>query len=108
MTRPNLHALQDLLGSGGGAAAIWAHLVAFDLLLGRWMYLDGTRRRISPLLLSPVLFVTIFFSAVGVLSYLVVRGYLAGTRRAKTVPHSSNPSVVTPTPIAHTSIQPPD
>ncbi|MQY27990.1 ABA4-like family protein [Nocardia aurantia] len=76
LTRPDLAALQELLATAPGAAAIWAHLVGFDLLLGRWMYLDSRQRGISPILVSPILFVTIFFSAIGVLVYLLLRtGY---------------------------------
>ncbi|WP_019929928.1 ABA4-like family protein [Nocardia sp. BMG111209] len=73
MTRPDLAALQALLATAPGAAAIWAHLVGFDLLLGRWMYLDSRQRGISPILVSPILFATIFFSAIGVLVYVLLR-----------------------------------
>ncbi|MCX4094175.1 ABA4-like family protein [Nocardia sp. alder85J] len=73
MTRPNLVALQALLATAPAAAAIWAHLVGFDLFLGRWLYLDSRQRGIPPILVSPILVVTIFFSAVGVVVYLVLR-----------------------------------
>ncbi|GAB2545116.1 ABA4-like family protein [Nocardia heshunensis] len=71
MVHPNLHALRDILGADWGAAAIWAHLIGFDLFIGRWIYLDSRARRISPWLVSPILFVTIFLSPIGLLSYLL-------------------------------------
>jgi hypothetical protein len=73
MTRPNLSALQTLLAGSAGAAATWAHLVGFDLFLGRWMYLDALQRRIHPLIVSPILAATIVLSPIGVLTYLLIR-----------------------------------
>ena len=72
-TSPSLPGLQSLLGSPAGSAAIWAHLIAFDLFVGRWMYLDARERRVHPLLMAPVLFFTILVSPVGLVSYLGLR-----------------------------------
>lgn len=73
MTRPDLTTLTELLGSAPGSAATWSHLIGFDLFIGRWIYLDSRDRRVSAFLISPILFLTIFFSPIGLLSYLVVR-----------------------------------
>ncbi|WP_199435468.1 ABA4-like family protein [Qaidamihabitans albus] len=78
---PALGALRDLLGSPVGAAAIWAHLIAFDLFVGRWIYLDARERGVHHALLAPVLVLTILLSPFGLLAYLLVR---AARRRTAT------------------------
>ncbi|MGW4245101.1 ABA4-like family protein [Nocardia sp. NPDC004722] len=83
MTRPDLHTLRDILGADWGAAAIWAHLIGFDLFIGRWIYFDSRARSISAWLISPVLFVTILLSPIGLLSYLLLRSSRVGTDAPK-------------------------
>jgi hypothetical protein len=73
VSTPNLAALQAFLGQPYGAATIWAHLIAFDLFIGRWMYLEARARGIHPLIVSPILFLTIFLSPLGLVAFLVVR-----------------------------------
>lgn len=73
VSRPDLGALQAFLAQPYGAAAIWAHVVAFDLLIGRWMYLQGRERGIHPVIVSLILLLTIFLSPIGPLVYLAVR-----------------------------------
>lgn len=73
MLDPDLASVLALLATPAGTAATWAHLVAFDLLLGRWMYLDSRERGLHPLLMAPVLVLTILLSPFGVLAYLAVR-----------------------------------
>jgi hypothetical protein len=52
VSRPDLPTLQAFLAQPYGAAAIWAHLVAFDLRTARWMYLDARERGLSALAVS--------------------------------------------------------
>ena len=73
MLRPDLDGLAALLGTPAGTTVVWCHLIAFDLFIGRWMYLDSRERRVHPLLVGPVLVLTIFFSPFGLLAYLVLR-----------------------------------
>jgi hypothetical protein len=73
VSRPDLSALQAFLGQPYGAAAIWAHLVAFDLFIGRWMYFEARERGIHPLIVSPILLLTIFLSPIGLIVFLVAR-----------------------------------
>ncbi|MBF6225124.1 DUF4281 domain-containing protein [Nocardia abscessus] len=70
---PELSGLREVLGQESGAAAAWAHFVAFDLFLGRWIFQDSRARGRSPLLISPLLVLTILFAPIGVLLYLLVR-----------------------------------
>ncbi len=73
VSTPDLAVLQQVLSTPNGAATVWAQLIAFDLFIGRWMYRDSRSRGISPWLVSPILFLTIFLSPVGLLAYFVVR-----------------------------------
>ncbi|MEU2038112.1 ABA4-like family protein [Nocardia niwae] len=70
---PELTGLRAVLAGSSGAAAAWAHFVAFDLFLGRWVFLDSRTRGVSPLLISPLLVLTILFAPLGVLLYLLIR-----------------------------------
>lgn len=70
---PNLPALQDMLAGEVGASVAWAHFIAFDLFLGRWIHLDSRARGIHPAVISVLLVFTILFAPLGVLGYLVVR-----------------------------------
>lgn len=73
LTDPDLTALQQLLSGSAGAAAAWAHFVAFDLFVGRWIYWDSRERRLHPALISILLAFTIMFAPLGVLAYLIIR-----------------------------------
>ena len=73
VSQPDLGVLQAFLGTGYGAAAIWAHLIAFDLFIGRWMYWQARERGIHPLVMAPILVLTILLSPIGLLVFLVVR-----------------------------------
>ena len=70
---PTLDGVRDLLGTADGAAAGWAHMIAFDLFVGRWAYLDSRDRGIPALVMAPVLLLTILLGPIGLLVYLLVR-----------------------------------
>ena len=73
ISRPTLGGVAALLGSPAGATIAWAHFLAFDLFVGRWMYLDSQERHIGPWLMAPVLLFTLMLGPVGFLLYLVLR-----------------------------------
>lgn len=70
---PTLGGVRDLFGSTDGAAAAWAHLVAFDLFAGRWAWLDSRERGVPALVMAPVLVLTILLGPLGLAAYLGVR-----------------------------------
>jgi hypothetical protein len=70
---PTLGGVRELLGTADGAAAGWAHMIAFDLFVGRWSYLDSRVRGIPALVMAPVLLLTILLGPIGLLVYLLVR-----------------------------------
>src|SRR5260370_37086833 len=78
---PTLTGIATVLGSPEGASIAWVHFLAFDLFIGRWIYLDSQERRLSALLMAPVLFLTLMLGPLGFLLYLVIRA-VATSREA--------------------------
>ena len=79
---PTLGGVRELLGTADGAAAAWAHLIAFDLFVGRWSWLDSRTRGVPALIMSPVLVLTILLGPLGLLAYLLIRTRHTGTASA--------------------------
>jgi hypothetical protein len=77
---PNLAGIQSLLGTPTGAIIAWVHFLAFDLFVGRWVYLDSRERNLSPLIVSPIMFFVLILGPLGFLVYLFMR--LVGQARA--------------------------
>jgi hypothetical protein len=75
MLRPSLDGVHDVLATVDGTAAIWAHLIAFDLFVGRWMYLDSRDRGLHGLLMAPVYVLTILLSPFGLVVYFAIRAF---------------------------------
>ena len=73
LANPELGQIANFLGTPAGATLAWAHLVAFDLFVGRWVYLDSRERGITAWLVSPILFFVLMFGPLGLLLYLVTR-----------------------------------
>ncbi|MGV2922114.1 abscisic acid-deficient protein Aba4 family protein, partial [Streptomyces alfalfae] len=70
---------RELTARANGAGAIWAQVIAWDLLLGQWMYREGRRLGVHPLVMGPLLVLTILLSPIGLLLFLPLRASL--TRR---------------------------
>jgi Domain of unknown function (DUF4281) len=73
VTRPTMGRIAALLASPAGATIAWVHFLAFDLLVGRWIYLDAQERQVPALIMAPVLFLTLMLGPAGFLLYLAVR-----------------------------------
>lgn len=80
LANPELNAIAALLGTPAGATIGWVHFLAFDLLVGRWAYLDSREKNITAWLASPALFMVLMVGPVGFLLYLGLR-YAWGRRR---------------------------
>jgi hypothetical protein len=83
VARPTLAGVAALLGSPEGATIAWVHFLAFDVFVGRWIYLDSQERRFSPLLTAPILFLTLMLGPLGFLCYLVLRAVAAPREAGK-------------------------
>ncbi len=82
LANPTLPGIAGLLGTPAGAAIGWIHFLAFDLFVGRWIYLDSRVRKLSAWLASPVLFLVLMFGPFGFLLYWVI-GAIASHGKVK-------------------------
>ncbi|WP_329122596.1 ABA4-like family protein [Streptomyces sp. NBC_01353] len=73
VSSPDLDTFRDLTALANGAGAIWAQVIAWDLLLGQWMYREARRLGLSPLLMGPLMILTILLSPFGLLLFLALR-----------------------------------
>jgi Domain of unknown function (DUF4281) len=71
--QPQPGEIAALLGTLYGATVSWAHFLAFDLFVGRWVYLDSRERKISSWYISPILFLVLMLGPLGLLLYLLTR-----------------------------------
>jgi len=74
LSSPSLEAIAPMLGTPEGATVAWVHFLAFDLFVGRWVYLDARARGMTPWLTSPLLFLTLMLGPAGLLGHLLMRG----------------------------------
>ena len=79
VSSPALEAIAPMLGTPEGATVAWVHFLAFDLFVGRWVYLDARKRGVSAWVSSPLLFATLMVGPAGLLAYLAVRGWSGRT-----------------------------
>ncbi|WP_405809399.1 ABA4-like family protein [Streptomyces sp. NBC_00210] len=79
---PDIDGFRDLTLLANGAGAIWAQVIAWDLLLGQWMFLEARRLGIRPLVMSPLLVLTILLSPVALVVFLMLRAGKARSRAA--------------------------
>jgi hypothetical protein len=88
VSNPELSGIAALLGSPVGAMIGWLHFLAFDLFVGRWIYLDGRERGVAVWVMAPALFLTLMLGPCGFLLYLIARhtrGYLQASESVITV-----------------------
>ncbi len=84
LARPALGPIAALLGTPTGATIAWVHFLAFDLFVGRWVYLDARERGLSPWLVSPVLVLVLMVGPLGLATYLGLRAVLPDQSRVAT------------------------
>jgi hypothetical protein len=84
VSSPSLDGFRELTVLANGAGAIWAQVIAWDLLIGQWMFLEARRTGLHPLLMGPLLLFTILLSPIGVLVFLAIRAvHTARTARSE-------------------------
>lgn len=81
LANPELDAIAALLGTPAGATIGWIHFLTFDLLVGRWAYLESREKNITAWLVSPALFMVLMVGPIGFLFYLGLRYAWALRRR---------------------------
>ncbi len=87
VSSPDIDTFRDLTALANGAGAVWAQVIAWDLLLGQWMFLESRRLGISPYVMGPLLVLTILLSPFALLVFLVLRAVRQrGTRSGSGLP----------------------
>ncbi|HEV7650978.1 MAG TPA: ABA4-like family protein [Actinophytocola sp.] len=81
VAKPTLPAWQAFLVDPKVLTFMWAQIIAWDLFVGRWLYRDGLKRGIRPMIMGPFLVLTIMLSPLAVPLYLGVRRFLGHTPR---------------------------
>ncbi|TCJ93225.1 ABA4-like family protein [Nocardia alba] len=80
VTSPSLSAITEAAADPAVLTTLWAQIIAWDLFLGRWIYLDSRARDIHPLLMGPLLVATILLSPIAFPIYLLVREFARRSR----------------------------
>ncbi len=75
VSSPDIDTFRELAALANGAGAIWAQILAWDLLLGQWMYREARRLALSPFLMAPLLLLTILLSPIGLPIFLAARSW---------------------------------
>jgi hypothetical protein len=67
--------VKNLFKAGGDAlvAGGWFHYLAFDLLVGSWIFLDSQKKAIKHWLIAPCLFFTLMAGPFGFLLYQLIK-----------------------------------
>lgn len=73
VSAPDIDVFRDLALKANGAGAVWAQIIAWDLLIGQWMFLEARRLAIHPLVMGPLLMLTIMLSPFALPLFLVLR-----------------------------------
>jgi ABC-type uncharacterized transport system permease subunit len=68
-----------LFSQPGLLLAGWVHYLAFDLFIGAWEVRDATRHGVPHLLAIPCLILTFLLGPIGLLAYMGLRTWRAGT-----------------------------
>jgi len=77
--KPTLAKWQEITANPEMLTFTWAQIIAWDLFVGRWIYLDSRERNIHPGFMAPILLLTITLSPIAVPLYLIVRKSLTRT-----------------------------
>ncbi|MEJ2853046.1 MULTISPECIES: ABA4-like family protein [unclassified Saccharothrix] len=85
MSVPSLEGVKAFLSTEWGTSALWAQVLAWDLLIGAWIYREGRRLNLHPLLMGPLLVFTIILSPFGFALFLIIRAFCDTPDRATTV-----------------------
>lgn len=73
VAKPTLDGWQALVADPAALTFVWAQIIAWDLFLGRWIYLDARKRGIHPLVSSPLIALCTLLSPIAVPIYLLIR-----------------------------------
>ena len=70
---PSLPAISASLATPQGSLAVWLHVLSFDLIAGRFIWLDGIERGVGARLRIAALALALMFGPLGLLLHLALR-----------------------------------
>ncbi len=73
LLEPSLGAISASLATPAGSLAVWLHVLAFDLIAGRYIWLDGLSRGVGAPLRIAALTLALMFGPLGLLLHLALR-----------------------------------
>ncbi|MFC5290465.1 ABA4-like family protein [Actinokineospora guangxiensis] len=73
VTSPSLDVLRDLVADDRAIALLWTQILAWDLFLGRWVFLESRRLDMNPFAMGPLLVLLIMLSPLVLPVFLVLR-----------------------------------
>jgi len=73
LLNPSLSAISASLATPAGSLAVWLHVLAFDLVAGRFIWLDGLSRGVGAPLRIAALTLALMFGPLGLLLHLALR-----------------------------------
>lgn len=73
LLNPTLSAISASLATPAGSLAVWLHVLAFDLMVGRFIWLDGVSRGVGAPLRIAALTLALMFGLLGLLLHLALR-----------------------------------
>ncbi|GGS24984.1 MULTISPECIES: ABA4-like family protein [Actinokineospora] len=73
VSSPSLDGLRELLADDRAITLLWAQVLAWDLFVGRWVYLESRRLDMHPLLMGPLLVALILLSPLVLPVFLLLR-----------------------------------
>ena len=73
LLNPTLSAISASLATPAGSLAVWLHVLAFDLIAGRFIWLDGLSRGVGAPLRIAALTLALMFGPLGLLLHLALR-----------------------------------
>ena len=73
LLNPSLSAISASLATPEGSLAVWLHVLAFDLIAGRFIWLDGLSRGVGAPLRIAALTLALMFGPLGLLLHLALR-----------------------------------
>lgn len=79
LANPQLTVMQNLLSTAEGSTTAWIHFLAFDLFVGRWIFVDSTNQQFPRYVQILCLITTFMVGPFGLLLYIVIRRVRLGT-----------------------------
>ena len=80
LLQPNLGIIMGMFSTPQSMTAVWMYFLAFDLFIGRWIYLETRRRNRNVAWSGILLLFTLLVGPLGYLVYLIDRTFFSSVK----------------------------